>query len=188
MIRRGSWMFVLLMLFAFAVLARADDNGTKPSDAKPDADIAKGLAAVQKQGEDTAQLLKKLTEQIDRMAADHAAELKKLRDRLEKLELDVVRLENAAGDKGKRAFSLEPQPGQQPQGQPAPRGTLRLENTYSLPMSVWVDGAVYTLQPGEHRLAERSAGAFSYEAPGAQARVNRTLAPGETFVIRVYGR
>lgn len=192
MLRRALWSFCLFALLAPAVAARQD---AKPSDAKPAEapkleEVAKNLASLQKQAEETAQLLKKMTEQLDKLTdvslqtQANAADLKKLRERLEKLEVDVVRLESAA-EKARRSFAAEPPPSS---GSAAGRGTLRLENAYSLPMSVLVDGVTYTLQPGEIRNVERTAGSFTYEVPGVQANVLRSLTAGETFTIRIYPR
>jgi TolA-binding protein len=188
MTRLGSWILAVALLLAGSALAAAQDSPLKSSDARPgDAarldELAKDLAALKKQAEETGALLRKMTEQLERMTdltvqtQKNAGDLKALRDRLERLELDVARLQTDGG--ARRSYY-----GPTPLG----RGTIRLENIHGLPMSVIVDGVTYTVLPNETRYVDHAAGSFSYEVPGVQAPVWRQLAVGETFVIRIYTR
>ena len=66
-------------------------------------------------------------------------------------------------------------------------GSIVLLNTFPADVTIVVDGADYTLAPGERRvLPGRPAGAFSYEVVGVQPPVRRTLAAGGTFPIHVH--
>lgn len=191
MLRRASWLFALALLLIGGGAVYAQEPGAKSSDAKPgDAtrldELAKDLGVLKKQAEETAVLLRKMTDQLDRMTEvtqqtqKNANELKALRDRLERAELDLARIKADAG--ARRSFGYDPPATQ------LGRGTIRLENTYSMPMTVLVGGVAYTIQPNETRYVEHGAGSFTYEVPGVQAPVVRTLAAGETFVVRIHTR
>jgi hypothetical protein len=67
-------------------------------------------------------------------------------------------------------------------------GTVRLMNSYVFPVSVVVDGKLYTLGTNEAKDLERLPGAFTYEVVGIQGNTLRTLNAGETLTIRVYPR
>ncbi len=66
-------------------------------------------------------------------------------------------------------------------------GSIVLLNTYPAEVTIVVDGERYTLAPGQRRvLADRPAGAFTYEVVGVQPPVRRSLATGGTFPIHVH--
>jgi FtsZ-binding cell division protein ZapB len=67
-------------------------------------------------------------------------------------------------------------------------GTVRLVNSYVLPVNVVVDGKMYTLAVNDTLSLDRLPGAFTYEVMGIQGNAVRTLSAGETLTIRVYPR
>lgn len=180
----------LALALLLALQAGADDStGTKPSDVRPQPDstldrLGKDLAELKKQSEDATSVLKRLSDQLEKLGGlpdkvqTQADELRKLRERLEALELETARLKSDAAN-ARRSYAINPS---------SARANLQLENTFTLPMTVYVDGIAYSLQPGETRFLEKSAGSFTYEVPGVQAPVRRTLTAGETFVVRIYPR
>jgi hypothetical protein len=72
---------------------------------------------------------------------------------------------------------------------PAATGSIRMVNTYVQSVTVVVNGTKYVLAPGESRiLRDQTPGGFTYEIPGVQKPVDRTLDANETFTIRIHSR
>jgi hypothetical protein len=70
-------------------------------------------------------------------------------------------------------------------------GTIRLYNTFGLPVSVVVNGRSYRLDPGEtYVLGSQPVGPFTYEVLGLgyEYRRNETLAADKPFEIEVFDR
>jgi hypothetical protein len=71
----------------------------------------------------------------------------------------------------------------------ATTGRIRMINTFPMIVAVVVNGARYDLMPGEQRDSwPVAAGMFTYEVLGIQPPIQRTLAPGEIFVVNVFPR
>ncbi len=119
-----------------------------------------------------------------------------------KLQQDMVRLRNqiegtrnynetGREDLQRRSSAALPLPPEQ-QGaaaRPLPLlGTIKLTNSYVMPVSVVVDGRMYTLGTSETLSLDRLPGAFTYEVLGIQANTLRTVSAGETLTIRVVSR
>jgi hypothetical protein len=71
---------------------------------------------------------------------------------------------------------------------PAGLGTVRLVNSYLMPVSVVVDGRLVTLTSGQTMNLDRPAGYFNYEVVGIQPNTLRTLNAGETMTIQIVPR
>jgi hypothetical protein len=67
-------------------------------------------------------------------------------------------------------------------------GTIRLINSYLMPVNVVVDGRVHTLASNQTMNLDRPAGYFNYEVLGIQGNTLRTLNVGETMTIQVVPR
>jgi hypothetical protein len=115
------------------------------------------------------------------------SELIILGDRIKALEEELARVKSGNTEVRRSGFGpTAPLP--RPEGGLIPittTGTLSLVNAYVFPMTIRVDGVLYSLQPGEVRTLTRSTGAFTYDVPGVQGTVARTLVAGETFTIRI---
>jgi hypothetical protein len=68
---------------------------------------------------------------------------------------------------------------------PGSPGHLQLINAWLAPVTIVVDETRYSLQAGEARMVDHRAGPFTYEVPGIQQIITRTVEPGRTFTIRV---
>ncbi len=151
-------------------------------------DVARELTQVQRQNEQMSQLLKKLSDQVDRLSTDltlqlqvNTSEVKMLKNRLEQIEKDLARLQIEQQNQ-RRAFAFNPPAAP---AQPLPMGQIQILNEYPTMMYVFVDGVSYAIPPYTNRMISRAAGTFSYEVYGVQGSVLRTLAAGETFTIRI---
>jgi hypothetical protein len=68
-------------------------------------------------------------------------------------------------------------------------GTIRLFNTFGMPVSVVVNNRSYRLDPGEtYVLSSQPVGTFTYEVLGIQPRRSETLTADRPFDIEVFDR
>jgi hypothetical protein len=66
-------------------------------------------------------------------------------------------------------------------------GTIRLFNTYTLPVSVILNGRTIRLDPGEtFTLSSQPLGTFNYEVPGIRSLRTETLTADRPFEIEVF--
>ncbi len=65
-------------------------------------------------------------------------------------------------------------------------GWIRLLNTWKDPVTVDLDGASYTLAPGQEKKLQRRPGAFTYTVRGVASQVASTVAAGEMVTIKIY--
>ena len=113
-----------------------------------------------------------------------------LSDRMGRLEDAIAGLKTQMQSQP-RISSFPPTPAPPP---PAVTGRIRLSNTFTTPVTVFVNQRAYTLFPNETRdLESQPAGPFQYEVLASsfgvvQPRRTVSLNPNETFTISVYTR
>jgi hypothetical protein len=124
-------------------------------------------------------------------------EISKAINRVGKLEQDFVRMRSDARlsplEPDRRVSAALPMAPDSPPPpvtptRPMGMGTIRLVNTYVMPVNVVVDGRPVMLSPGQSMNMDRPAGNFTYEVVGIQGNALRTLNPNETLTIQVYPR
>lgn len=127
--------------------------------------------------------VKQLREELDRAKAQAGKleqELTNQAARCDGLNRELAALRKQAADGTRQAARLT-------EG----TGTIRLYNTFGLPVSVVVNGRSYRLDPGEtYVLGSQPVGPFDYEVLGLgyEHRRTETLTAGKPFEIEVFDR
>jgi hypothetical protein len=181
---------LLAAALAAGPAAAADNTDTgKLTDSQKLDEIKAQLKEVQ----DSIKSLESLKAEVTKLRSDTTLILG-MQDRISKLEKDLDGLRkqlDAAG--GPRVSGFGPTAPTGPTG-PPPGGRIVLKNTYLGRVSIVVNDKSYQLDPGETVVLDNQPpGNFTYEVLGGpngviQPRVNRALAPGDTFPITVFTR
>lgn len=145
------------------------------------------------------QILAQLQDLSTRVRASQVAqdiqqsEIKAMQDEIDRLRADLSRLTDemhrAAVVQPNVAASINPAQPVAP-GIPPAGGTITLENHYSSPATVVINGQSYRVMPGERADISAPAGRFSYSVLTdnygvVQGTTNRYLAPGRDFPITI---
>jgi hypothetical protein len=154
--------------------------------------LRKQLDDLKKRADENQDLMRRLSRQLDSLdklvvqVQQTTGDVNALRDRVERLEQDFRR---AQADVRRQFYQPPGGTLGTPPGSVAPGlanvGTIRLMNTYLLPMTVNLNGMLYLLQPGETRLLTLPAGSFTYEVLGVQPNLVRILTPNDTYTIHI---
>jgi hypothetical protein len=121
------------------------------------------------------------------------SQIKAMQDEIDRLRADLSRLTDEmhrASVQTNIAGSINPNAPAVPGGPPA-GGTIALENRYSFPATVVINGQSYRLMPGERAEISAPAGRFTYAVLTdnygvVRAATERYLAPGRDFPITIH--
>lgn len=157
----------------FDELAAAMDNFTKLN------------LQVQANTRDTADLKKKVDAQDKRLEI-HDRDIIQAQSDIGKLQQDFAKSNT---DRPRQSLAL-PLPPESQATTPVRSNlsTVKLVNSYLTPVTIIVDGQLYTLRSNDSLSLTKSPGYFTYEVPGIQANTLRNLGVAETMTIQIVPR
>jgi hypothetical protein len=161
-------------------VGRLQQDATKRVEArKPIADEPKPLEVPPLDLADRVKRLEQGLNSLTQTVEAHSRDLTHAIQDMQQLQRDMTNLKQEV-DRERARISRYPAPESQATGK------VQLDNEWTTPMTVIVDGLSYRLEPGQRQTISKPAGNFTYEVLGVQSAVTRTVRPNETLTIRIY--